>query len=1111
MDWHVLEMLRDMEDEEDEDLERGTWDRSSPVGKENRGDERNQTPMHGSTSIHSDGMGKKEERNSRESDAKSYLTPSEERRSGPVHDWRTDMGSANNKRPPPSPEPKSKSPSLHQHEIRSVQSEDRKSSDSSRKVGVVHHPSPSCQHWQTATTSPLSKEKQEQGGGGILVRRNQGLQTVAAATRGYTQDFLETVEILDVSNNAISSLVEVQGLLPNLHTLKFSNNKIPSKHTLVVGLRQCQKLRSIEMSRCGKWAREPSSYVAEIFRELPALEYINGVPNPRPLTSQQWRVARFLNRIFQIGPNELASIDLDHRDIAGEEFPIILRSLSHLKPLRLWIKNNPASNLRSYRLQVIHMVGDSLIELDGQQVTFNEKANAKRAMKELKQQLEAYQIELHKKGHSGKERPDLSPMLHDSPHSAVYQGGATLSPTTWMAQSSLPGHQSSSWYNSPNHATGNASEQQCRQENSEPNSTSSIVTCHPRKLDFERAAHDEGESEIRPADESDRLATTPCLQRRGAVRFNVEEPSHMDPEAMDTVSPLSFHNRMDKRAPPCTNGAPMKVSVMSVASKGLCEDLEDFVTSGDGTIVIENADDPNWYSKLWSTPLEVITGRLMAKVEQVFNYFQIYMLIYLLDVEWPDFWTRFNTSWKLSEIIVNILPSLNFSNATSKMSLAASKTLFVLTLLIPAGLYWLYRVDSLICCKLSPISCFATTIARAEHFLRRKVGYTLRQLRGRVSLFLMTIIYLPLSRTCLYTLEPFTDDATGELVIRQFPRINWPTVEGFTFSEHWVMILAGLGVLLYVLGIPLFFLKLVLNGTREAEQAYDLPHMEEEIKLSKEELATCDDPEDRTRLRGALAAKETAKRLLYAKAVRRYVNAQAYVYQEYKQSSKAYKVFVMGQKTFILILVLYLREPVVRGSRASIVQSFLVFAISVAAVLVSALRKPYEASSENMIESIFWSANVFNAFVALLLASTTAEDPEEEPSVFRSDAVGVTLLVVNALAFCLVLGIVGATPRLHSLAKEQDQQMKSFIFAMQSERVRAELDDSASPFPSPHLSDPPSGVIRRTPRPPPPPPPARTTPNALPSPPSLLPPSPRRPAPSPPTAASGGSYHSVSL
>jgi len=1103
MDWQVMEILRDME-MEDEDLEVGNWDSSYPEGKENRGEGGNQTPRQGSTGKRSEGIECETEGNSRGSARKSYVTASEEHRSGEANVWST-VGDSN-RRPPPIPDSRGRPPSMDLNETRALESEDRRSSASSQKVCSPQHLSPPSEHWQPATTSPSPQDKHGPGSGGIIVRRKQGLQTVAAATRGYSAAFLETVEFLDVSDNVISSLVEVPGLLPNLHTLKFSNNKIPSKQTLLVGLRQCHKLRRIEMLRCGKWARESSSYVAEIFRELPALECIDGVPNPRPLNSQQWRVARFLNRIFQIGPNELASVDLDHRDIAGEEFPIILRSLSHLKPLRLWIKNNPASNLRSYRLQVIHMVGDSLIELDGQQVTFNEKANAKRAMKELKQQLEAYQLQLHKKGYSSKERPELSPMLHEFPHSATHEGEERLSPTTWMAGSSIPGQPSPSWHNSPSRVGGYTSGQEWRSENSEPKSSSSIVTCCPRKLDFERE-ESEGTPEIRPVAESNREETTPSLQRRGGVRFNVDESPHRDLEAMDTVGPLSFQNQMNRRAPPSTQGAPMKVSVMSVASKGLCEDLEDFVTSGDGTIVVDNADDPNWYSKLWSTPLEVITGRLMAKVEQVFNYFQIYMLIYLLDVEWPDFWKSFNTNWKFSEIIVNVLPSLNFTSATTGMPLAVSKTLFVLTLLVPAGLYWLYRVNSMICCNLSPLSCFATTVARAEHFLRRKVGYTLRQLRGRVSLFLMTIIYLPLSRTCLYTLEPFTDATTGELVIRQFPKINWPTVGGFSFSEHWVMILAGLGVLLYVLGIPLFFLKLVLNGTREAEQAYDLPHMEEEIKLSKEELATCDDPEDRTRLRSALAARETAKRLLYAKAVRRYVNAQAYVYQEYKQSSKAYKVFVMGQKTSILILVLYLREPVVRGNRASIVQSFLVFAISMAAVLVSALRKPYEASSENMIESIFWSANVFNAFIALLLASTASDSPEEDPSVLRSDAVGVALLVVNALAFCLVLGIVGATPRLHSLAKEQDQQMKAFIFAMQSERVRAEVDDEASPFPSSDVSDPPSGMVRRTPRPPPPPPSTFPSPVASAS---VRPLSPGRPAPSPPTF-SEGSFHSVSL
>ena len=83
------------------------------------------------------------------------------------------------------------------------------------------------------------------------------------------------------------------------------------------------------MTQCGPWARKGMLHL-DLFALLPALNSLNGVPNPSPLTDQQWRAQRFLQRLFGILPHGVSEVDLNGCSISGEEFPMVLRALSHL-------------------------------------------------------------------------------------------------------------------------------------------------------------------------------------------------------------------------------------------------------------------------------------------------------------------------------------------------------------------------------------------------------------------------------------------------------------------------------------------------------------------------------------------------------------------------------------------------------------------------------------------------------------------------------------------------------------------------------------------------------------------------------------------------------------
>lgn len=220
----------------------------------------------------------------------------------------------------------------------------------------------------------------------------RGITSCASLLRGFQKKQLRRVTFVDASFN---SLQTIEGLetLPRLETLDIRCNCVPSMQALLPTLRKCASLRHLRLRACGKFAKDPRSYHQELCRELPALLSIDEIRNPNKLNEQQWRAQRFLSRVFGIGPNGIADIDLNGREICGEDFACVLRALSHLPVLRLRMKENPAAEIRGYRCYVIKML-KSLRELDGQPLTSDERVNANREVKGMCKEVASVKLEM---------------------------------------------------------------------------------------------------------------------------------------------------------------------------------------------------------------------------------------------------------------------------------------------------------------------------------------------------------------------------------------------------------------------------------------------------------------------------------------------------------------------------------------------------------------------------------------------------------------------------------------------------------------------------------------------------------------------------------------------
>lgn len=296
-------------------------------------------------------------------------------------------------------------------------------------------------------------------------------------------------------------------------------------------------------------------------------------------------------------------------------------------------------------------------------------------------------------------------------------------------------------------------------------------------------------------------------------------------------------------------------------------------------------------------PQETISGRLSEKVELLVTYLQISGLIFSISVTWPSLWAGFYDSFTI-ELMLQRLLGPNFILLSSEddddndnVSEVARAVVFLIAILLPLLIAFLYiyygqdnqdqrpskrQINSAISMTSKRMNNSKMTLwERIKYYPEQWLSLRWPYMVQFFCLFLLTAIYLPVSRVCFDCFRPVEDD-DGSLVVSAFPSSPWPGRNGveYTFEDHWFMLFAAFGILAYTIGIPVIIIILVFRGSKEVEEQYSLDKMDDELREAQRNLANCQDSRLFPEHIDIVRKKKIGIFFTYAQAIREYTMPQ---------------------------------------------------------------------------------------------------------------------------------------------------------------------------------------------------------------------------------------------
>ena len=440
---------------------------------------------------------------------------------------------------------------------------------------------------------------------------------------------------------------------------------------------------------------------------------------------------------------------------------------------------------------------------------------------------------------------------------------------------------------------------------------------------------------------------------------------------------------------------------------------------------VKNLDMPEIFKGLENAPIQAVSGRIWSKLEILVNYLQIYRLIFRFGIPWPAIWFGLNNESDITMWLFHYVPSLIFQgeSKSNRTNLIIFMTFLFLPLVL-LGIYYFSAIDRIVPQKL-------------DYWIQKITGYSWKMLRKRAALFGITVSYLPLANSMLSMLIPTSNGE--DIVIKGLPLTLWPhTISDFVLTKHWPMVVSFVGGVVYIIGIPCVCATLIHRGAKEASTAHavwevgkQISDLKQDLYMAREKGVATDfyeaDVED------CIIERTRAYDLLYAKAVREYHKAQTYLYEDYHESAKFYKILIMVWKIVMLINVLGTGALAFTVSSRFVPVQTTCGLIFVATMLITAcVKRPFQASSENMLEIALIGANLLNASIGFLLSIVAqARSDEIAHDLFKSDQVsgnvtGGILIIVNALAVFFAFGVIVATPWLNRLSRNEIKRLKDY-------------------------------------------------------------------------------------
>ena len=463
-----------------------------------------------------------------------------------------------------------------------------------------------------------------------------------------------------------------------------------------------------------------------------------------------------------------------------------------------------------------------------------------------------------------------------------------------------------------------------------------------------------------------------------------------------------------------------------VASKALQDDIADFLAEDPVAETLKmNVENPGLLKSVEVAPTTAITGSVTMKLEILLNYLQVFWLVYNWDVRWPRLWVEIYSNFDFTRVVLTAIPSLAFSGTAG-----GSAAAFYCLIFFPPLCWFVFLWNQEDCSCLQGLN-----FQPLERLCWKLAGQSWEMFRRRAALFCITATYLPLARLIIMSFVPdkivevlaAPTVAAPEVAVAAIEMASEVSTRMEISASTGRQVLAGLGIVTYVVATPLIFMALVRKGTKEATAAHDIQAIEEDIaQLTKELLQSCEDGDYHiaTQTTEKVKKRRRAHELMYARSVREYCKPQGYLYQDYREHMKYFKCVVLLEKLVLLALTVGIGYAGTTMPQLRLVQTSLGSICVLTGAIVVVVKRPFQAPAENILESVLRSVNLVNAAVALLLAvvQETNSEPREGSVADTIVAGALICLNVSALGFCA--GELFATPWMTRVAKTNIDRLK---------------------------------------------------------------------------------------
>jgi len=281
-------------------------------------------------------------------------------------------------------------------------------------------------------------------------------------------------------------------------------------------------------------------------------------------------------------------------------------------------------------------------------------------------------------------------------------------------------------------------------------------------------------------------------------------------------------------------------------------------------------------------------------------------------------------------------------------------------------------------------------VAFVECKIRKNVGdpifwFRLLKTKKRFSLFFMTVLYFPICKSFVDTFQ-----CSGN-TIKTFPEIMCLKTYEDVQVIHVAAFLFGM---IYSIGIPVFFFKLIKKGVSEIDINYKiqlrLDQLEEQKEAVKEKKKN---GEDVTELEKELEETEKEISKSYSQAAIEYENAAAYLYNAYDRPNRYKKIVSMIEKLSYLLFTAFIPSKWTQA----VLQAGLMGLMTVWQII----ENPFAAISENILEGM---AKIFNLIT--LLCGTVLEFDIFKSQVFKEYIAPYLLVGIVVLLFIVFLVIL---------------------------------------------------------------------------------------------------------